>query len=126
MADTLLVRALKGKPKSLNLCNKKLDKVPKAIGKLDCVVHLQLRGNKLTSLPIELSHLFQVMWDEKTKCIERLISAGSNIFVNQTAVVLSSWFAEEGVWEGGGGQGLVLIHVSCVSPLRNRNRVSKS
>ncbi|CAG2203780.1 Leucine-rich repeat-containing protein 69 [Mytilus edulis] len=60
MADTLLVRALKGKPKTLNLCNKKLDKVPRAIGKLDCVVHLQLRGNKLKDLPIELSHLFQL------------------------------------------------------------------
>lgn len=60
MADTLLVRALKGKPKTLNLCNKKLDRVPKAIGKLDCVIHLQLRGNKLKDLPMELSHLFQV------------------------------------------------------------------
>lgn len=60
MADTMLVRALKGKPKALNLCNKKLDKVPKIIGKLDCVLHLQLRGNKLNTLPMELSHLFQV------------------------------------------------------------------
>lgn len=56
----MLVRALKGKPKALNLCNKKLDKVPKIIGKLDCVLHLQLRGNKLNTLPMELSHLFQV------------------------------------------------------------------
>ena len=60
MADTLLVRALKSKPKSLNLSNKKLDRVPKAIGKLDCVVHLQLKNNKLTQLPFELSYLYQV------------------------------------------------------------------
>ena len=60
MADTLLVRALKSKPKALNLSNKKLDRVPKAIGKLDCVVHLQLKNNKLTQLPFELSYLFQV------------------------------------------------------------------
>jgi len=45
-----------------NLCNKKLDRVPKAIGKLDCVIHLQLRGNKLKDLPLELSHLYQVRY----------------------------------------------------------------
>ena len=61
MADTLLVRALKGKPKALNLSNKKLDRLPKAIGKLDCIVHLQLKNNKLTQLPYELSYLFQVL-----------------------------------------------------------------
>lgn len=72
MADTLLVRALKGKPKTLNLCNKKLDKVPRAIGKLDCVVHLQLRGNKLKDLPIELSHLFQVDISHKNKFVIRV------------------------------------------------------
>ncbi|XP_061162754.1 leucine-rich repeat-containing protein 69-like [Saccostrea echinata] len=60
MADAILIPALKGKPKALNLCNKKLDKVPKIIGKLDCILHLQLRGNKLKTLPIELSHLFQL------------------------------------------------------------------
>ena len=60
MADTLLVRALKSKPKSLNLSSKKLDKVPKAIGKLDCVIHLQLKNNRLKTLPHELSYLDQV------------------------------------------------------------------
>ena len=60
MADTLLVRALKSKPKSLNLSNKKLDRVPKAIGKLDCVIHLQLKNNFLKTLPHELTYLDQV------------------------------------------------------------------
>lgn len=60
MADTLLVPALKSKPKALNLSNKKLDRVPKAIGKLDCVLHLQLKNNKLKTLPYELSYLYQV------------------------------------------------------------------
>ncbi|WAR12522.1 LRC69-like protein [Mya arenaria] len=61
MADTLLIRALKSKPKALNLSNKKLDRVPKAIGKLDCIIHLQLKNNSLKTLPFELSYLDQIL-----------------------------------------------------------------
>ena len=61
MADAILVRALRGQPKTLNLCNKHLAKVPKAIGKLEFVCQLNLKNNKLKKLPPELTHLFQVL-----------------------------------------------------------------
>lgn len=93
MADTMLVRALKGKPKALNLCNKKLDKVPKIIGKLDCVLHLQLRGNKLNTLPMELSHLFQV---------SRLVTFVSRPTVNKHLTIFC------GGSRGGGGGSLII------------------
>ena len=60
MADSLLIPALKAQPKSLSLCNKKLEKIPKAIGRLDCIFQLQLKNNKIKKLPKELAHLFQV------------------------------------------------------------------
>lgn len=102
MADTMLVRALKGKPKALNLCNKKLDKVPKIIGKLDCVLHLQLRGNKLNTLPMELSHLFQV---------SRLITFVSRPTVNKHLIIF--------LWgqQGGGVINYLYIFVSAPSIL---------
>lgn len=55
-----LIRALKGQPKTINFCNKHLDKIPRAIGKLKCVCHLNLKNNKLKTLPDELTHLLQV------------------------------------------------------------------
>ncbi|KAK3770937.1 hypothetical protein RRG08_032871 [Elysia crispata] len=60
MADTLLIRALKGQPKQITLCNKNLEKIPRAIGKLDCVCQLQLKNNKIRKLPKELCHLYQL------------------------------------------------------------------
>ncbi|XP_005101046.1 leucine-rich repeat-containing protein 69 isoform X2 [Aplysia californica] len=60
MADTLLIRALKSQPKQLTLCNKNLVKIPRAIGKLDCICQLQLKNNKIKKLPKELCHLFQL------------------------------------------------------------------
>ena len=65
MADALLIPALRSQPKSLNLCNKKLEKIPKSIGKLDCVCQLQLKNNKIKKLPKELCHLFQVGRDQR-------------------------------------------------------------
>ena len=86
MADTILVRALKGKPKTLNLCNKKLDRVPKAIGKLDCVIHLQLRGNKLKDLPLELSHLYQVRYLH----LRNFLSVSSSYTENFFGILIST------------------------------------
>lgn len=63
MADTLLLRALKCQPKVLKLSSKKLEKVPKAIGRLSCITHLELRNNKLKVLPPEIAELFQVTRD---------------------------------------------------------------
>lgn len=39
MVDIMFVCVFKGKLKVLNLCNKKLDKVLKIIGKFDCVLY---------------------------------------------------------------------------------------
>ena len=61
MADAILVRALKGQPKTLNLCNKHLDRVPKAIGSLEFVCQLNLKNNKIKRLPLEMIRLYQVL-----------------------------------------------------------------
>ena len=60
MADALLYRALKSQPRSLNLNNKNLDRVPKLIGKLNSVLDIQLKNNKLTCLPPDFADLVQV------------------------------------------------------------------
>ena len=60
MADTILLKSLKSQPKLLNLNNKKLDRVPKAIGRLMNVLHVEIKNNKLKSLPIEFGELVQV------------------------------------------------------------------
>ncbi|KAK7114023.1 leucine-rich repeat-containing protein 69-like [Littorina saxatilis] len=70
MADAVLIRALKGQPKTLNLCNRHLDKIPKAIGKLECVCQLNLKNNKIKKLPPELTHLFQL----------QVLNLGNNAF----------------------------------------------
>ncbi|BFZ13292.1 hypothetical protein BsWGS_16331 [Bradybaena similaris] len=57
MADTLIFHALRKQPKTLTLCNKNLERIPKAIGKLDNVCQLQLKNNKLKSLPDEIGLL---------------------------------------------------------------------
>lgn len=60
MADSLLLLALKSQPKVLNLSNKKLQKVPKAIGKLEFVVKIELKNNNIRNLPKEFGSLTQV------------------------------------------------------------------
>ena len=60
MADTLLLRALKGQPKSLNLSTKSISQVPRVIGKLGSVNNLQLKNNKISDLPREISGLIKV------------------------------------------------------------------
>ncbi|XP_033126077.1 leucine-rich repeat-containing protein 69-like isoform X1 [Anneissia japonica] len=61
MADALLLRALKGQPKSLNLSSKNLLKVPKLIGKLQGLNNLQLKNNKIHDLPVEFSALTKLV-----------------------------------------------------------------
>ncbi|KAL8582390.1 Leucine-rich repeat-containing protein 69 [Nucella lapillus] len=60
MADAVLIRALRGQPKTLNLCNKHLDNIPKAIGKLEYICQLNAKNNKIRKLPVELTHLYQL------------------------------------------------------------------
>ena len=60
MADTLLLRSLKSQPKCVNLDNKKLENVPKLIGKLVSVLQITLKNNKLKNLPPEFGDLTQV------------------------------------------------------------------
>lgn len=62
MADTLLLRALKSQPRALNLNCKKLDRVPKIIGKFSCVCDVQLKSNKLKDLPPDFADLVQVLY----------------------------------------------------------------
>ena len=60
MADSLLLRSLKGKPKQVTLSSKKLVMLPKIIGKIESVVQLQLQNNRLKTLPMEMENLYQV------------------------------------------------------------------
>ncbi|XP_071507506.1 uncharacterized protein [Diadema antillarum] len=57
MADTLVLRALKGQPQTLNLASKDLSNVPKAIGNLRRLQNLQLKNNKISKLPKEFASL---------------------------------------------------------------------
>src|SRR6218665_557672 len=58
MADSLLLRSLNSK--SVNLSCKHLEKVPKLIGKLTRVIHIDLKSNLLKELPNEFGYLIQV------------------------------------------------------------------
>ncbi|XP_071957895.1 uncharacterized protein [Antedon mediterranea] len=61
MADTLLLRAVKGKPKCLNLSSKHLTQIPRLIGKLECLNILHLKNNKIQDLPVEFSALTKLI-----------------------------------------------------------------
>ncbi|KAI8481676.1 PREDICTED: leucine-rich repeat-containing protein 69-like [Branchiostoma belcheri] len=60
MADTLLLRALKGKAKKLNFSNKKLDSVPPIIGKIVSLTNVELKNNRIRDLPAEFGSLVQL------------------------------------------------------------------
>lgn len=60
MADRLILPCLKSQPKVVNLSNKKLEKVPKSIGLLRNVQHLDLKNNSLKTLPQEFGELEKV------------------------------------------------------------------
>lgn len=60
MADSLLLRAIKGQARNVNLSFKKLGKVPRIIGTLHTLVQIDLKGNSLTTLPDEFGQLIQV------------------------------------------------------------------
>ncbi|XP_041455621.1 leucine-rich repeat-containing protein 69-like isoform X1 [Lytechinus variegatus] len=57
MADTLVLRALKGQPQTLNLSSKNLSNIPRAVGKLYRLQNLQLKSNKIVKLPKEFTSL---------------------------------------------------------------------
>ncbi len=50
----MLLLAIKGQAKSLNLSNKKLKKLPPIVGKVQSLRALILKGNYLVDLPKEL------------------------------------------------------------------------
>ena len=60
MADRMLLLAVKGQAKNLNLSNKGLDRIPSIIGKVRCLQTLNLKGNHLIDLPKEIFGLHQV------------------------------------------------------------------
>ena len=62
MADTLLLRSLKSQPKILNLSSKKLDKVPNLIGKFINVLRIELKNNRIQTLPPGFGELVQVRY----------------------------------------------------------------
>ena len=60
MADRILLNATKGKPKTLNLSNKNLERVPPIIGTITSLKTVDLKNNQLTGLPKEFAALNQV------------------------------------------------------------------
>lgn len=60
MADVMLLRAYKANARTVNLSCKKLQRVPRLIGDIQSIVHIDLKGNKLNVLPVELGNLMQV------------------------------------------------------------------
>ncbi|KAK6491466.1 leucine-rich repeat-containing protein 69 [Huso huso] len=57
MSDILVLRAIQGNAKTLNLNSKKLKRVPKAVGKLTSLSILQLQNNSIATLPCEVESL---------------------------------------------------------------------
>uniref|UniRef100_A0A8C4TGI3 Leucine-rich repeat-containing protein 69 n=1 Tax=Erpetoichthys calabaricus TaxID=27687 RepID=A0A8C4TGI3_ERPCA len=58
MADSVLVlRAIRGNAKSLNLNGKKLKQVPVSLEKLTSLLSLQLKNNNIATLPVEMKAL---------------------------------------------------------------------
>ena len=76
MADSLLLRAVKGQAKSLNLSNKGLQNLPLIIGKVRSLQTLILKGNKLKEIPKEIVALYQVQTIPKSflclQCLQHL------------------------------------------------------
>jgi hypothetical protein len=60
MADIILFHAFKGRAKSVNLSNKNLAGVPNLVGKLSNVKMLDLKNNKIRTLPAEFAAICQV------------------------------------------------------------------
>ncbi|KAK7497646.1 hypothetical protein BaRGS_00011041 [Batillaria attramentaria] len=106
MADSILIRALKGQPKSLNLCNKHLQKVPKAIGKLEFICQLNLKNNHLKRLPPELTHLFQL----------QVLNLGNNEFEEFPQLLQHLYNLEKLHFFG---NKIYEIHPSCLNGFRN-------
>ena len=60
MADKVLFNAYKGRAKSVNLSNKNLTQVPGIIGQISTLKAVDLKNNKIFSLPSEFASLNQV------------------------------------------------------------------
>ncbi|XP_077126942.1 leucine-rich repeat-containing protein 69 isoform X2 [Ranitomeya variabilis] len=54
MADVLVLRAIRGRARTLNLSGRRLHRVPGAVGSLTQLTALQLRNNALCQLPAEV------------------------------------------------------------------------
>ncbi|XP_075067502.1 leucine-rich repeat-containing protein 69 isoform X2 [Mixophyes fleayi] len=57
MADVLVLRAIRGNARTLNLNGKRLQRVPGAVGRLTQLASLQLKNNLLCQLPGEMTEL---------------------------------------------------------------------
>ncbi|XP_069587700.1 leucine-rich repeat-containing protein 69 isoform X2 [Ranitomeya imitator] len=57
MADVLVLRAIRGRARTLNLSGRRLHRVPGAVGSLTQLTALQLRNNALCQLPAEVTAL---------------------------------------------------------------------
>lgn len=57
MADTLLLKALRSRAKSLNLDNSHLSDLPPLLGQLDTLTSLSAKNNELRALPEQLAQL---------------------------------------------------------------------
>ncbi|XP_053323251.1 leucine-rich repeat-containing protein 69 [Spea bombifrons] len=70
MADLLVLRAVRGKARTLNLNGKRLQRVPGAVGSLHLLTALQLKNNQLRQLPEEMVALRNL----------RVLHLGNNLF----------------------------------------------
>lgn len=77
MADTSLLSAVRGKSKSVTLCNKNLKKIPLLLCKVTTAKQLTLKNNHLKELPYELEGLKGL----------QLINLGNNDFENLPLVL---------------------------------------
>lgn len=60
MANTLLLKATKTKPKSLNLTNKGLERIPALLGRIVSLQTVSFKNNQLEDLCDEIAELRQV------------------------------------------------------------------
>uniref|UniRef100_A0A8C5PK36 Leucine rich repeat containing 69 n=1 Tax=Leptobrachium leishanense TaxID=445787 RepID=A0A8C5PK36_9ANUR len=100
MADALLLRAIRGKARSLNLNGKKLQRVPGAVSGLTLLSTLLLKGNRLCQLPDDVcalsnltvlhlgNNLFEKVPEQikYLRCLQRLHLFGNKIMEIPAAV----------------------------------------
>ena len=71
MADTLLLKALRGNARKVKLNNKNLKAIPRLVGKLSELDTLEARNNKICYLPSEMALLVKVSSQSRLALINK-------------------------------------------------------